>query len=186
MTSTAPPSSRDLNSVAHALCRRMSHVTRHASLAFLLMRARLMMRGVVQAWQQRWKTSKRVSCWMLVRDLKMKMAHCNAWMKLCARHAVYLQPQPLKPYLTTFTIVVIVPARSKRADVIRVMVHSVMFTTMRMILNVWRGHVTSCNRLRSHVTRHTSHVTRHTSHVTRHTARRLCMRLKEVFDQELA
>jgi hypothetical protein len=184
LTSAVPPSSRDLNSVAHALCHRMSHVTRHASLAFLLMRARLMMRGVLHAWQQRWKSSKRVGCWMLARDLKMKMARYSAWRKLCARHVVYLPPQPLKQFHKTLTIDVILRARSKRAGVMGVMVHGVMFTAIRMILNVWRGHVTSCNRLRSHVTRHTSHVTRHTSRISRVSAQ-ITRRIAQPFSQTL-
>jgi hypothetical protein len=87
LISAAPRPSSDLTSVAHALCHRTSHVTRHTSLAFLLMRARTMMRSVMHAWQHQHRAKKRVAAWVRAGRAKMAKKLFDSWLKLFARHS---------------------------------------------------------------------------------------------------
>lgn len=81
--SRKPPS--DMNSVAHSLCQRTSHVTRHASQALLLMRARIIMKEVLGIWQRSCKKWKRVQSWTNGAKFRMQNRFLGFWIRLFAR-----------------------------------------------------------------------------------------------------
>jgi hypothetical protein len=85
MTSTATQPVANLNSTAHSLCHQASHVTRHASHALLLMRARTMIKEFMGAWKSWWRRGIKIAVWRRGRSLRMKTLFFQLWTMAFAR-----------------------------------------------------------------------------------------------------